>query len=417
MATGYQGNDPFQFVDFNEISPSFLNGTTGTFNTQNNGSIGYTVEENIAEIPGLPDGSWFNLSPGNTIRADGASYLEVEFDAPVSGIQVLTSGSDPNEEYSVIIDSVTVNLKDLVDAGLATFETARRSDYLDHPNATVAARGLLPGTHELKDNGSIGGDSTSGANNYSLGVVTFLEEIETIRVTGSGGASGSGFYDWVSIGIRSANLAGAVCFSSGTLISTPNGDVAVEELAVGDMVTTLERGSQPIRWINSRTIDAKQMRANPKLRPIQICAGALGNNLPKRDLIVSPQHRMLVSSKLVNRMFGSEMVLIAAKRLVGIEGIDYADVDKVTYVHFLCDQHEVVFCENAPSESLYVGKEALKTIPERLREEIFSIFPDLANTDSDYKPKPAIALARGKKARNFADRVERNNRKLLESIF
>lgn len=405
--SGFNGNDPYGNIDFNDFSTSFLDGATGTFDTASNGTVGFTVEENIYNAP-TATGGWYFLQPGNTVRADGGSYLEVQFDSPVSGIQVLLSGSDDGEEYSVWIDGELVHLQNLVDAGLATFETAGRTD-LDVNNTD-------PGTHELISNGSMGGAAGSNANNGSLGVVTFLYDIETIRVSGTRSASGSGtgYFDFVSIGLSDANLPPPLCFTPGALISTPDGYKAVEELVVGDMVMTLERGAQPIRWVNSRKIKAKALQDNPNLMPIRIRAGAFGNAIPNRDLLVSPQHRMLVTSKLVDRMFGNKKALVAVKHLLEIEGIEYADVNEVTYVHFLCDQHEIVFVENTPSESLYTGKQALKSIPNSSKDEIFTIFPELESSNTTHKPKPAATLVNGRNGREFASRVVRNERKLIE---
>ena len=70
-------------------------------------------------------------------------------------------------------------------------------------------------------------------------------------------------------------------------------------------------------------------------------------------------------------MFGTDEVLVAAKQLLQIDGIDVADdLDEVVYVHFIFDRHEIVYANGAESESLYTGPEALKTLSPQAREEI-----------------------------------------------
>src|SRR5690606_32364085 len=98
------------------------------------------------------------------------------------------------------------------------------------------------------------------------------------------------------------------CFTLGTLIETNEGNKPVEELQPGDLIATMDNGYQPIRWIGHTTRDAIDLAQNPKLKPIRIAAGALGNGLPERDLTVSRQHRVLVRSKIAQRMFGAEEV-------------------------------------------------------------------------------------------------------------
>ena len=111
---------------------------------------------------------------------------------------------------------------------------------------------------------------------------------------------------------------------------------------------------------------------------VRIKAGAMGKGLPKRDLIISQHHRMIVSSDLSSAETGSKEIFVAAKDLIGVPGIEIAiDLTEITYWHFICDQHQVVFAEGAASESLYTGPEALKMLGAEARAEIYQIFPEL----------------------------------------
>ena len=204
------------------------------------------------------------------------------------------------------------------------------------------------------------------------------------------------------------------CFAAGTMIQTANGEVAVEDLRQDDLVLTRDRGFQPLRWIGGNVVSAEALSEHANLRPIRIRAGALGSNLPQQDLLVSPQHRVLVSSKIVERMFDGEAeVLIAAKQLVMIDGIDVADdVDSVEYFHFLFDQHEIVFSNGAETESLFTGPEALKAVSPEARTEILTLFPELSSID--YAATACRTIVKGRKGRQLAVRHKNKNKPLLE---
>ena len=204
---------------------------------------------------------------------------------------------------------------------------------------------------------------------------------------------------------------GVVCFGSDTWIETADGPVVAGALKVGDMVKTRDAGVQPVRWIGRRTIDAAALRDRPALTPIRIRSGALGSGLPTSDLIVSPQHRVLLRSKIAERMFGTPEVLVAAKQLLVVDGIELAaDLHEVTYVHFLCDTHQIVYSNGAETESLYTGAEALKTIPEGARAEIFALFPELTE---GVVPAAVRYLVPGRMGRKLALRHTQNSKALI----
>jgi hypothetical protein len=202
------------------------------------------------------------------------------------------------------------------------------------------------------------------------------------------------------------------CFTSGTLIDTPQGAVSVETLSVGDLVITADHGAQPIRWIGRRRFDAAKLAANPALVPVRIKAGTLGQNQPATDLLVSPQHRVLLRSRMAQRMFGTDEILVAAKQLLLIEGVDLAhDLAEVEYVHILFDRHEVVRANGAATESLYLGPQALKSLPAKAVTEITAIFPELA--ERLHGPLGARLLVSGRQARKLAHRHSQNGRPLV----
>lgn len=207
---------------------------------------------------------------------------------------------------------------------------------------------------------------------------------------------------------------GVPCFTRGTKITCETGEVAVEDLAVGMMVQTRDHGLRPVRWIGSRKLTTADLAETPKLLPIQISAGALGKNCPSADLIVSPQHRVLVRSGIAQRMFGATEVLVAARQLLAVPGIEVAVVTEVDYFHILFDDHEILISNGAETESLYTGAEALKSVGAAAREEIFTLFPHLRSGIAPVTP--ARPFAHGRRARHLASRHLAKAQPLLDRL-
>jgi hypothetical protein len=213
-----------------------------------------------------------------------------------------------------------------------------------------------------------------------------------------------------------SSLATPVCFTRGTVIETANGPRLIEDLSCGDLVRTMSDGFQPIRWVGSMSFSAAALRHNPALLPIRITAGALGQGLPLRDLIVSRQHRFLAASRVVQRLFDTNAVLVPVHKLTALDGI-YVDESRqhVEYFHILFDCHQVIFAEGAPTESLFTGPEALKAVSNAARAEILAIFPELM--DMSYTLAPALPVTKGKKQNRLVDRHIRNDKPILETYY
>jgi Ca2+-binding RTX toxin-like protein len=176
-----------------------------------------------------------------------------------------------------------------------------------------------------------------------------------------------------------SEIEGLVCFTPGTLIDTDIGPVPVEELRQGNRVLTRDNGWQEIGWIGRRDLTARQLQVDESLRPVVIKAGSLGDNLPERDLVVSSAHRMLVSSRRAQLYFEEPEVLVAAKHLAGVPGIAQGRPQPVSYIHFMCAQHEVVRANGVWAESFLPGDHAMTQVGDEQRAELFRLFPELAH--------------------------------------
>ncbi len=143
------------------------------------------------------------------------------------------------------------------------------------------------------------------------------------------------------------------CFAEGTQIETPNGWVAIEELEIGDMVLTLDRGPQPIVWINGESFDTPAFAKNPNTAPVKLPAGTLEADC---DTYVSPQHRLLFSSPEAELMFGSSEVLAPAINFTGWNGIEQVKPEGgIRYIHFALDHHAIIRANGVYAETFFGG--------------------------------------------------------------
>ncbi|WP_171182193.1 Hint domain-containing protein [Ruegeria sp. HKCCD8929] len=207
---------------------------------------------------------------------------------------------------------------------------------------------------------------------------------------------------------------GPVCFCRGTRIAALVGSMNVEDLREGDLIPNVEGDFRVLQKILRQEFGVRALCDSPALRPVRITAGALGNGLPERDLLVSRQHRMVVSSKIANRMFETHEVLVPAILLTELPGI-YVDetVEAVEYFHLVFDQHEVIRAEGAPTESLYPGPEALRSLSPEAREEIQAIFPEI--TCPEHVPVSARLIPARLRQKRLVARHRKNSMPLFRA--
>ena len=140
--------------------------------------------------------------------------------------------------------------------------------------------------------------------------------------------------------ISQAQTNDAPCYCRGTQILTAHGEVAVEDLAIGDLVVTTSGEHRPIRWIGHRSLDITRHPDPASVWPVLIKADSFGPSLPHRDLCVSPRHALFVDD-----------VLIPAIRLSNGRTVVQVKTQSVTYWHIELDSHDVILAEGLPAES------------------------------------------------------------------
>ncbi len=178
---------------------------------------------------------------------------------------------------------------------------------------------------------------------------------------------------------------GVICFTPGTRIRCEHGERPVEELAEGDRVQTRDNGLQEVLWIGRRRVSGARLYAMPELRPVRLRAGALGLEVPDDDLIVSPQHRVLVRGHRARALFNTDEVLVAARDLIDQRRVvlDHS-LREVTYVHMLLPRHEVVWANGVETESFHPAAAALETVEASQRARLFEMYPALEYDPNAY---------------------------------
>ena len=161
------------------------------------------------------------------------------------------------------------------------------------------------------------------------------------------------------------------CYCHGTLIQTQRGQKRVENLKIGDRVMTKAGVARPIKWIGRRSYGGRFIMGQKEILPICIRAGALDENVPRRDLWISPHHAMYLNG-----------VLIEAKDLInGMSIVQTERVERVEYFHIEFDTHDVIFAEGAPSES-FIDDDSRALFHNA--NEYRSLYPDAAAATAQY---------------------------------
>jgi len=347
----------------------------GTFDLQGFGWSGTDIEVTYTE---------------NSYLANGSSNRVAEIDGTSSQTTVML-------QQFTVTGPVTTEL---------TFEAALRStnvtvgsdgfvvQILNSSNQVIATATILPSSIGVYAAYTVPVSFPAGTGTY------------TLQFTETGNNN--------SYGAIVDNIELLVCFAGATRIETRTGLKAARDIVVGDLVVT-ERGASPVTWVGRRRVTPEDIAGNEKFLPVRISAGALGAGLPKADLWVSRQHRMLVRSPICSRMFGEDEVLVSAIKLTALPGIavDTA-ITEIEYIHLLFADHEVIFAEGAPSESLLLHAEAIAALSCEAREEITLMFPDLANGVAPVQE--ARLIPEGHRQVRLADRIARNGRLALEGF-
>ncbi|MEY8880750.1 Hint domain-containing protein [Donghicola sp. XS_ASV15] len=207
-------------------------------------------------------------------------------------------------------------------------------------------------------------------------------------------AGGDGIvFEGATISDFTTDTTGVVCFTDGTMIHTAKGNRPIEELKIGDLVHTVDRGLQPIKWIGASHYTEQDMIENPKLRPIVVNARVFGSD---RDLVVSRQHAFLLPEQ--DRLVRAIQMVKA-----DVAGVRVAKGRKrVTYYHIMFERHELIYAEGIATESMYPGPQALRALCTEAIDDLLSVFPQFTMIGSLAEAE----LAYGPTARRMLDTAD-----------
>ena len=172
---------------------------------------------------------------------------------------------------------------------------------------------------------------------------------------------------------QDAGLSDLLCisFARGTMITLATGaQKPIEDLRPGDRVLTRDHGGQPIRWVGRATL-----KAVGPFAPVVITKDTLGN---AGDLIVSQHHRMFLYQRERRAGIATSELLVQAKYLVDGTRIFLREGGFVDYLALVFDQHEIIYAEGVPSESLMVNDATVNRLPPELAEDVKARFPGLS---------------------------------------
>lgn len=304
-----------------------------------------------------------NKSPGNYV--DGGNY-EIN-----GGVLSLSSGSG-------ILAGGTANATASVGRAAGEFDISLNANLFSATSGDSVFNLKLTNTppKNFLIKFDLGGDTTSATATYSNNVTTvsatvtsgalFLTSSLIVNVTIPGNPynlkSGT-----TNIALPSGD--GHICYCAGTLIETPRGQIAVEHLSEGDEVYVFDKGTRqvaPLKWVGHKHVVAKKDTD----RAIRICSGALDDNVPFKDLLVTPEHCLFIEGRF-----------IPARMLVNGRSIRVDDQETFSIYHIETKDHAIVMADGALAES-YLDTGNRQTF-QSSDKVVFPSFGQAKNWDTD----------------------------------
>ena len=373
-------------TDFDTINlnaASVVDPVTVLFSTDETGTL-----SDGTDTLGFSEIEQIRLADGNDTIDGSATSVNINVDSGAGNDSIIGGSGADNIAGGIGNDTIQGGAgADEVSAGtgddvidVAQGDTVNGGDGDDTFTLTDLAE---PGTDTIFINGGEGGET--GGDTLDLNGIA---DRTTINITNpidvGGGISGTvQLLDGTIVDF--ANIENIICFVSGTMVATHAGLRKIEDLQVGDPVMTQDNGIQKIGWIGKTTVSARDNFA-----PVHFAKSVFPGATD--DLIVSPQHRILIKGYRAELLFGQSKVLMPAIHMIDGKDVTRLHQESVTCIHIMFEQHEIIFANGIPAESFHPGAFGVDKLEDQAREELFSLFPELRSDLNHYGPTARMAL-------------------------
>jgi hypothetical protein len=269
----------------------------------------------------------------------GKFTLDVEAGAVFAGNVLDKAGGGTLALGGTVAGSIAIDGPGSSFTGFSSIYFAAGASWTLAGNAGDLASGQTITGFALGDTIDLTGIGLATAGTYANGVLTLTSGTNTYTLDiETPGRSGTAHFALASDGNGGTDII--ACFAAGTRIGTPDGEVPVEQLQIGDRVLTAQNGPCPVKWIGQGKVLATRGKRSAAT-PVIVCKGALADNVPNRNLHVTKAHSLYIDD-----------VLIPVEFLVNHKTILWDDrAQEVAIYHVELDSHDVLLANGAPAES------------------------------------------------------------------
>jgi hypothetical protein len=366
VVSGVTNNAQGVYLNFGgavtNLAGGTISGQIGIYGASNFGPL--TIVD-AGTIEGSYEAIQFQTGSGNVLIIDPGAYIK----GAINGANGDNSGLTTSVEFAAGQGSFNAGIAPISNVGQITIESGGSWVVAGYTSlddtTTVHDLGDLKLTGKMSGHGviSLGSNATLAFSPLDAPTPTIsgLATNNTIEIVGGAyptslylqgnqlTAVGTGVTLTVATSLpgndfifitHNSNTYIVACFATGTSILTAGGPRAVEALCPGDVVITATGRLAAIRWIGHRRTELRRHPSPHDVMPVRVRAGAFGPGLPLRDLVLSPDHAVLVEGKLV-----------PVRHLVNGVSIVQETRDAITYWHVELDRHDIVLAEGMPCET------------------------------------------------------------------
>lgn len=171
-------------------------------------------------------------------------------------------------------------------------------------------------------------------------------------------------------------------FARGSLVQTPDGPVAIEDLRPGMSVDTLGGAPETIRWIGAMTLfSTTDPVGTPATFLYRIAEGSFGLAPGMPDLMLGTGARILKSAS----GDPNTRLLDVAQICDGSAVIQVRPRSPVQVFHLALESHHLIRVNNVVMESYHPGQDIRSQMPDGMFGDFVSLFPHI-RTLADFGP-------------------------------